>query len=454
MLNLSKNSVAPQIEKENYRAFSATIYPKLAFNMSLWLLGFLGLFIIILFLPWQQNIQAKGYMTTLYPSERPQTIESTVAGRIDKWYVNEGDVVNVGDTIVYITEIKDDYFDPDLIPRTNEQLEAKKQANTAYSDKANALANQINVLRAAWKLKQQQLENKVQEAQFKLSADSADLRAAFIGDSISIVQLDRSLGMYAKGLDSRADLEKQRKARQEAQAKLISQQNKVSQASVSLTTARIELMNVSNEYLEKIAKAQSDRQSALSSQFGADGEIAKLKIKISNLEQRQNFRYIIAQQGGRVNKALKSGIGETVKEGEPIVSIVAVKPRLAAEIYVRPVDLPLVNKGQHVRLEFDGWPALIFGTGWPGSSFGTFGGEVYAVESNISKNGLYRVLVSPMATGEEPWPVQLQVGSGVNAFALLTEVPVWFEIWRQLNGFPPEFYEGPEKVMDTEKEKK
>jgi hypothetical protein len=24
---------------------------------------------------------------------------------------------------------------------------------------------------------------------------------------------------------------------------------------------------------------------------------------------------------------------------------------------------------------------------------------------------------------------------------LLNDVPVWYEIWRQLNGFPPEYYE-------------
>jgi hypothetical protein len=27
----------------------------------------------------------------------------------------------------------------------------------------------------------------------------------------------------------------------------------------------------------------------------------------------------------------------------------------------------------------------------------------------------------------------------------LNTVPVWFEIWRTLNGFPPDYYEVPEK---------
>lgn len=454
MLNLSSRSVKHDIEKDAYHSFNNTINPKIAFSLSLWLLGMLGILLVILFLPWQQNIQAKGFLTTLYPSERPQTIESTVAGRIEQWYINEGDVVERGDTIAFLSEIKDAYFDPELLKRTGEQVDAKSQAVTAYEDKAIALSQQINALREVWQLKQQELENKVEEAKFKLAAETADLRAAVVSDSISLVQQNRDLGLFDKGLASRKTLEKANKARQEAQAKKIAQQNKVAQAKVSVASTRIALLNVANEYREKIAKAESDRQSALSAQYDATGATSKLRNQLSNYEQRSHFRYIIAPKNGRINKALKSGIGETVKEGEAVVSIVTANPLLAAEIYVRPVDLPLVLKGQHVRLEFDGWPALIFGSGWPGTNFGTFGGEVYAVENNISKNGMYRVLISQQSDGLEPWPQQLQVGSGSNAFALLKEVPVWYEIWRQLNGFPQEFYTSEQLKADKKGKKK
>ncbi len=454
MLNLSSTSIRQEIESENYHSFDKTINPRLAFSLSIWLMGALVILLIIMFLPWQQNIQAQGYLTTLSPNERPQTIESTVAGRIEKWYIIEGDVVQQGDTIAYLSEIKDDYFDPELLQRTDEQLQAKSQAITAYTEKAAALLEQSRLLKEALILKKQQLENKVIEAQYKLSADSADLQAAFISDSIALIQLNRWQSLFDKGLESRTSLEKVKKSRQEAQAKLVSQKNKVAQARVSLATARIELLNVSNEYREKIAKAESDRQSALSAQYDATGANSKLRNQLSNYERRAHFRYIIAPQNGRINKVLKAGIGETVKEGEAIASIVRVQPLLAAEIYVRPVDLPLVKKGQHVRLEFDGWPALIFGSGWPGSSFGTFGGEVFAIENNISKNGMYRILISQQADTLDPWPPQLQVGSGTKAFALLNEVPVWYEIWRQLNGFPPEFYVGPEGLKAKQDIKK
>ncbi|MEL7122884.1 MAG: biotin attachment protein, partial [Bacteroidota bacterium] len=39
------------------------------------------------------------------------------------------------------------------------------------------------------------------------------------------------------------------------------------------------------------------------------------------------------------------------------------------------------------------------------------------------------------------WPEAIQIGSGAQGIALLNNVPLWYEIWRRLNGFPPDFYE-------------
>jgi hypothetical protein len=106
------------------------------------------------------------------------------------------------------------------------------------------------------------------------------------------------------------------------------------------------------------------------------------------------------------------------------------------------MDIPLLSVGRKVRLHFDGWPALVF-SGWPGTSFGTFGGVV-AVIDNIDSQGQYRVLVIPdPEADQEPWPAPLRVGSGVYGWALLDDVPIWYELWRQLNGFPPDFVGQP-----------
>ncbi|MEY4866934.1 MAG: hypothetical protein RLY64_1188 [Bacteroidota bacterium] len=143
-------------------------------------------------------------------------------------------------------------------------------------------------------------------------------------------------------------------------------------------------------------------------------------------------------------KALKSGIGEVIKEGTPLVEIQPYPFKIAAEMYVDPLNVALVEKGQKVRLQFDGWPALVFG-GWPGVSFGTFGGVVVAIDQTISENGKYRLLIAP-DSADKTWPDLLKVGTGANGIGLLKDVPIWYELWRNINGFPPEYYKPSEQA--------
>ena len=121
------------------------------------------------------------------------------------------------------------------------------------------------------------------------------------------------------------------------------------------------------------------------------------------------------------------------------MSIIPSNYELAVEVYVRPVDMPLLRKGQDVRIQFDGWPAVVF-SGWPENSYGTFAGQIFAIDNFISDNDKYRILVAPDKNAE-PWPSQIRVGGGANALILLDEVRLYYEIWRQLNGFPPDFYQ-------------
>jgi hypothetical protein len=121
-----------------------------------------------------------------------------------------------------------------------------------------------------------------------------------------------------------------------------------------------------------------------------------------------------------------------------IAEIVPDKIQYAVEMFVRPLDLPLMAKGQNVRFLFDGFPAIVF-SGWPKASSGTFGGVTVAVESNLNVNGKYRVLVKEDIK-DKPWPKELKIGVGAQAITLLMDVPVWYELWRNINGFPPDYY--------------
>lgn len=440
MLNISENNIANRIHPEDYHSFHGLEARYVRKNFSRWMLLLLVCLIGILFLPWTQNIQLEGELTSLSPGTRPQTVHTTIPGRIEKWYVAEGDSVKKGDTIVFITEIKDSYFDPNLLERTQEQVNAKQGSIGTYTQKADALSRQADALRQALKLKTEQLRNKVDQAKFKIAADSTEYEASKRNLDIARAQYDRFKTLFDQDLKSRTQLEEKELKVQETQAKLASAQNKFLNSKNELMNARLELSNVVNEYNEKITKTESERFSALSSGFESQSEVSKLTNTLANYQMRASYYYITAPQDGYIIRALKAGLGETVKEGEEIVSILPKGYTPAVEMYISPMDLPLIHKGQTTRLQFDGWPAIVF-SGWPEASYGTFSGEIAAVDRVAGANGKYRVLISPDHNDAKHWPSMLQPGSGVKGFALLKDVPIGYELWRQINGFPADFYQ-------------
>ena len=440
MLNISNNN---QIQLE-----SGTRYDTIQvlnnrphykiLNRVIWLICILNF--VGLFLPWTQNIKGNGFVTTLKPEQRPQTIHSAISGRVEKWHVKEGDFVNMGDTIVFISEIKEEYFDPNLLENTKQQVNAKKMALDSYDNKVLALESQKESLSIELKLKLEQAMNKIKQAEMKVKSDSMDLEAVNIQLNIAQKQYSRAEILNLEGLKPLSDLEDKRLKLQESQTKIITQQNKLLTSKNELINSNVEINRIRAEFNEKISKTNSDKYTTLSDLYDADAQVTKLENQYVNYSIRNNLYYIKAPQSGYINKTLINGIGETIKEGTAVVSIMPSKYDIAVETYVNPIDLPLITRNSKIRVWFDGWPSIVF-SGWPGMSYGTFGGRVVAIENYISSNGKYRVLVSP-DKDEAPWPEQLSIGAGTQTIALLKSVPVWYEIWRNLNGFPPNYYTG------------
>lgn len=451
MLNISHNQLNKKVKVDGYSAFAKAHKTKHFKFFNRFLLAFAIAGIIVLFLPWTQNVSGKGYVTTLTPDARPQTIQSPIPGRIEEWLVREGDKVNKGDTILRISEIKNEYQDPLLAERTRQQRDAKSNAVGSYKLKVEALGNQLQALQRERNLKLQQAENKLKQARFKVQSDSIDLVAAQTNKEIAQKQFDRTATLQAEGLKSTADVEDYRLKLQETEAKLISQEQKLLGSKNMVLNASLDISRTRATYDEKISKAQSDRSTASATQFDTEAQVSKLDNASTNYEIRSKLLFITAPQNGYINKAIKAGIGETFKEGEQLVGIMPADYDLAVETFVRPIDLPLINEGESIRVWFDGWPAIVF-SGWPDASFGTYGGTVVAVERFISPNGKFRILIAPDPEGEK-WPKNVRAGSGAQTIALLNDVPIWYELWRQLNGFPPDYYV-PEGKSTANKEKK
>ncbi len=443
MLNISKNTIKETLPFTGAKSLVITLPLKESRKRLKILAWMILVFFLMLFLPWTQNIRSKGMVTALRPDQRPQTIHSIIAGRIEKWYVAEGDYVAAGDTILRISEIKDEYFDPLLLPRTQQQVDAKTNAAVSYGEKVGALESQISALEQNNILKLQQARNNLKIAELKVQSDSMELVQAKVNFDIGKYQLDRAEQLLKEGLISVTTLEGRRLKFQEVQAKLIGSENKFLSSKNEFITSRIDLSAIDNEFKDKVAKAKSDMYTAMSSQFDAEATVTKLENQYSNYAQRSQYRYILAPQNGYIAKAIQVGIGETIKEGAEIVNIVPADAELAVEMYVQPVDLPLIQPGNKVRFIFDGWPAIVF-SGWPQLSNGTFGGVVIAIDQFAGPMNQYRVLVT-QDPEEDKWPDLLRMGSGAEGIALFNDVPVWYEIWRQLNGFPADYYSQEEK---------
>lgn len=422
MLNLSKNRVERVILQDRLYSLRALKTPNTGKTLAAILAGLGIIGFIILFLPWQQNVRGTGKVTAFNPANRPQTIESVIAGQIQAWHVREGEFVLKGDTIITIREVKEKYFDPQLLLRLQEQLSAKVSSLGSKESKAKALQRQIQALRAT-------LANKLDQSKAKLDAEKVRFQNAEN-------QYQRNKKLFEAGniaLTKFQDIE-----------------YKYQGAQADYLNAQIELDRVEAEYMDKISKAESDLSATQADLFDTEGDIAKLKNEYANMQIRNERYQILAPQSGFIVKTMQAGLGETVKEGDPVCTIMPDVSDLAVELYVKAMDVPLVEKGRNVRIQFDGWPALQF-SGWPSVSVGTFGGTVKVIDYVSSKPGEFRLIVLPDEKDEQ-WPKQLRVGSGIKAWVMLNDVPVWYELWRQLNGFPPSLYEEPlDEVIEKKK---
>lgn len=449
MLNISKNSVHHRIKIDSYSTLKKVNNKKSGNVLRKILIISFGILFVLMFIPWTQNIRSNGYVTTLRPEQKPQSLNSIIGGRIEKWYAQEGDFVEKGDTILEISEIKDAYFDKNLLERTKNQVDLKKASVDNYSDKIKLQESQLNLIGTQLRLKLSQAENKLQQGTLKVQNDSINYETAKVNYSIAENQLSRVEDLYNQGLKSKVDLEEKRMKIQQTESYSVEARNKWINSKNEQINLEIELNNLRVKFQSDYNKIQSDKITTMSDKIDVESNLNKLENTYSNYSYRNGLYFITAPQSGYISRTKSVGIGETIKEGEEILTLVPKEYDLAIELFIDPIDLPLVSLKEKVRIQFDGWPAIVF-AGWPNASQGTYGGEVYAIDQFLSPNGKYRLLVKP-DKDEVEWPTALRFGSGTSNLIMLNDVPIWYELWRNINGFPPEFYSNKEQKSKSKK---
>ncbi len=219
-----------------------------------------------------------------------------------------------------------------------------------------------------------------------------------------------------------------------------SKKRKLEVATIASQTAKInydrqeDLFKKGLSSRKEYEEAKIEYKKLLSAQETTSAELAESETKLS----RQQNQIIYAPKDGVILKVLSGNNATVVKAGDKIADFAPNLNDPVIELYVNPNDIPLVHEGRLVRLQFEGWPVVQL-SGWPSLAIGTFGGVVTTIDPSISENGKFRVMIKKPK--DEIWPDQRFIRHGTKTYGwiLLNEVRLGYEIWRQVNAFPPEF---------------
>jgi multidrug efflux pump subunit AcrA (membrane-fusion protein) len=189
-------------------------------------------------------------------------------------------------------------------------------------------------------------------------------------------------------------------------------------------------------------KAEIDYMGYLASEASASAELTRIDTRLS----RQSNQFIRAPRGGVISRILVREGNEVVKAGNIIAVLVPKAVQRSVELFMDAVDLPLVQPGQTVRLQFEGWPSIQF-SGWPSVAVGTFPGKVANVDPSVDPQGKFRILV--IEEPNSPWPEEQYLRQGMRArgWVQLGVVRLGYELWRNFNGFPASI-EKPSKTIE------
>jgi len=400
-------------------------------RLAKWL-GLLLLAIICFtaFAPWQQFVHGTGRVVAYAPLQRRQVVQSPISGRVARWVdgIREGIRVEKGQIIVEIQDL-----DPKLIPRlqkqviaTEDELESLKQVASAYE----LIVEDFHVVRVQIVAAADQY---IEMAEQKLRAEEQNLEA--VEAALLQVEADsqRQATLAKEGFASTYKQQLALRKKQEGLAKVAQAKAYIASAQNGVHAKRNEREAKEREAQAKINSATAQFQKAQSDVAKTEKTLVGLNIKLT----QQQSQIVHAPWDGFIFKLDTFQQGAMVKQGDALFTLVPETMDNAVEIWLDGNDASWVTTGRHVRLQFEGWPGIQL-AGWPSIAVNTFGGQVTVVDSTDNGKGQFRILIQP-DPNDDPWPSDrfLRQGVRTNGLVMLEKVPLWFEVWRQMNGFPP-----------------
>lgn len=384
--------------------------------------------IVMMFAPWQQNIRGAGRVVAYAPLERQQQIEAPINGRIVQWWVQEGSVVQEGDPLLEISDI-----DPNLIERIEQEKRALENKLIAYEAKASSYDDQIMNLEATIDIALAAADFRIETNRQKVRSAKEALIAAKAARVAAEAQFERKENLLRDGIVSKRQYEVAERDLEQAGAAVNRAEADIQGALADLSASEQDRARIGADTQAKIESVEASLNDARGQAEDTRASLAKIEVQLS----RQRSQLVTAPRKGTVFRLVANEGGEIVKAGDPLLTLVPETMDRAVEIWVDGNDAPLIREGTPVRLQFEGWPAVQF-VGWPSVAVGTFGGKVALLDATDDGKGKFRLLVVPDESDQE-WPDARFLRQGVRAkgWILLNQVALGYEIWRQLNGFPP-----------------
>ena len=422
------------------------------------LVAFVASPFVLMSVPWQQTVRGRGQIVAFSPTERKQVVTARVSGLIQKWYVQEGSRVKVGDPVV---DIEDN--DPDLADRLNEQLEflksRKQEGKLIVKQLEQGVKATIDAQRA-----------EIVAAEAKRDAAGKEVVAATMdkANTVFAVTFEKmKYGMFTDlvrdqatgGLESRLNMNEAKLKYDRAETDVAKAEAGIAKADAELKNADAVVRKAEASAVSALASAETSLGKAKQDLFGIEQSLQELDSRIARFEAR-HIKSATAGTVFRIFANVAEG-GQYVKEGDELAVIVPESDDRVVELLIDGVDAPLISAhmeakgiGPHVRLQFEGWPGVQF-TGWPSVAVGTYGGRIRQMDPHDDGYGRFRVLVEPehKYAGDDDWPeaIYLRQGNQAIGWVFLNRVTLGYELWRQLNGFPPVVAPKPPDKKDSRK---
>jgi len=399
-------------------------------------LSIIAVFVLMLFLPWQQTVHGVGTLTALDPTQRDYHIVATVDGFIEEFYVKENQFVKKGEKLFRMRDLDADYQNR-LVSIREKSIQKYENEMVKLKNLQESLKSQQKVFRIGVEI----YDKKIAQLENSLMALREREVALKNRNRIEAINYQRSKSLYQDGIESKRDLELKESIYLSTKAEYQKVLADIKNTLHALDIAKKERTKFISEMELKINTIEN---SILTTKNFANTLKQNIEKESTSLS-RYLSRDIVAKSDGYVIRIYQNDKNRLIKKGENVLYFSPVVTQRAIRLKVSDFNMPLIKEGLKTRIIFYGWPALQI-SGWPKITHGTYGGIIKSIERTSHEKGAYYALIVE-DPDDTPWPSSdnLKIGTQASVWVRLSTVSIWYELWRLMVSQPPKMVNPPKE---------